>query len=262
MFTDYIPRLLLEGDRNLQFKFGVVIVLISLILFRVLNIKFGLALIVIFYYFSNIYLQKQYTDVSDFNRSTKYKLEKIQNNYTNYIKKKLEMSRYFSKEDYKRNLELAKLNYLFIDTNFIHFLDNIDYFRTYNEKIYFSVVKGINNILKLRWDSEQIYNNNKGQPVKEFEKRQLYYNFEETERLSDVVNENFHSFIFTLPKSNLSYDHHAILSERLAKLLLYSVNIQRFYYNECTFGSTSTSGITVSTKFLPNKNVFTKGVHS
>lgn len=255
MFIDYIPRLILEGDRNLQFKFGVIAILISLILLRILNIKFGLVLIILFYYFSNIYLQKQYSDINDFNRSTKYKLEKIQTNYTNYVKKKIEMSSYVSKEDYRRNLELAKLNYLYIDTNFIHFLDNITYFKSYNQKNYFSLVKGINNILKLRWDSEQIYN--KGQPLEEFEKRQLYYNFEETERLSDVINNNFHSFIFTVPKSNLSYDHHAILSQRLSKLLIYSVNVQRFYYNECI-----RDNITVSTKFLPNKNVFTKSVNS
>lgn len=262
MFIDYIPRILLEKDYlylvNVVVGLGLIMfVLASFYPNLNLNLVNLFVILIVIYYFFNIYLQKEYTDVGNFNRITKYKLDKIQSNFNDYVKKRLERSNFASKEDYAKQLNLSKLNYLYIDVNFIHFLDNIEYLYKQNPQTYILLTKSINNILKLRWDSEQIHRKAGGPSpspkLQEFEKRQLYYNFQETERLSQVANNHFHSFIFTMPKSNLSYKHHTMLFSKLQKLLMKAMYIQRYYYN-----ASIKDAISTSTKFLPNEHVHTK----
>lgn len=255
MFNDYIPRFLSENDIRLQTKslllVGFVIFFLTQFRFHLVNL---LALSILSYYILNIYLQKEYTTVGDFNSQTRYKLEKIQSNMNNWIKRKLERSAHLglNEKDIKRQYELSKLSFLYLDVNFIHFLDNIEYLYQQNPQGYISIIKGINNILKLRNDSQTIVLNREGL-LKEFEKRQMYYNFEETEKLAKIVNNHFHSFIYTMPKSSISYQHHYTLSKRLSSLLFQSINIQRYYYQK-----TVEHDISTSSKFLPNQYVHTK----
>lgn len=255
MFIDYIPRFLSENDIQLQTKS---LLLVGFVIFFLIQFRFNLvnllALSVLSYYILNVYLQREYTSVGDFNSQTRYKLEKIQSNMNNWIKTKLERSAHLglSEKDIKRQYELGKLSFLYLDVNFIHFLDNIEYLYEQNQGGYISIIKGINNILKLRNDSQTIVANREGR-LKEFEKRQMYYNFEETEKLAKIINNHFHSFIYTMPKSSISYQHHHTLSKRLSSLLFQSIGIQRHYYQK-----TVEKDISTSSKFLPNQFVHTK----
>jgi hypothetical protein len=257
MFTDYIPRFISENDIRLQTKsliiVGIVILFFTQFRFHLVNV---LALSILVYYILNLYLQREYTSVGDFNSQTRYKLEKIQLNMNNWIKSKLDRASGMglNEEDIKRQYELGKLAFLYLDVNFIHFLDNIEYLYKQNPGGYISIIKGINNILKLRNDSQIIVANREG-PLREFEKRQMYYNYEETEKLAKIVNNHFHSFIYTMPKSSISYQHHTTLMARLSSLLFQSIGIQRYYYQKT---ASRPESISTSSKFLPNPHVHTK----
>lgn len=187
---------------------------------------------------------------TDFNRTTKYKLQKIRALMKRYITEKLEKNKFVSWQEKQKAIEngLKKLDYLYMDVNFIHFLDNISYFYDQNKDDYISLVKCIGNILKLRWDTEQL------EPISQHQIRTMYSNFEETVRLKELALNHFQTLILTIPKSNSSYKHHQALSEQLHKLLLRAIDIQRNYYTS----SSNKFGLTTATQFLPNKNVYTQ----
>jgi hypothetical protein len=192
-------------------------------------------------------------------------LEKLHSILKEYTKEKLEQNKLVSKKDYPKAYQQAsqKIEFLYVDTNFIHFLDNISYIYTngQNKDTFITILKGIGNILRLRRDSEQLVlmgtlpSTDSTGTLEQQQIRTLYANFEETLRLKDIVLNHFQSILLTIPKSKSSYMYHQQLLDRLHKLLLRAVDIQR-NYNE----TVSMERITTSTKFLPNKNVYTKNL--
>lgn len=260
---DYISRLIIEGNLFFQTKiaFLTFIFISSIIYFLNLDMRNPVNIIVVslfVYYFLNIYLQKEYNNTSDFNRLTKYKLQKLRELHKRFVTEKLNKTKFTKKEDRQKiiKLEMEKLNWLYIDVNFIHFMESISYFYDQNKEAYISLLKCIGNILKLRWQSEELLNQKSDLDVG-VKSRTLYSNFEETERLSDLTLNHFNSLIHTIPKSNSSYQFHQKLLTRLHLLLLRSIDIQRSYYT--TF--TENSKLTTSTQILPNKNIFTKPIN-
>ena len=255
---DYIPKLILEGNTPFQTKIIFLTAILAFAIIYFLDFEktpVNIMILSIFvYYFLNIYLQRAYNNTSDFNRITKYKLQKLRELTKRYITEKLDKIKFISQVDretvYARGL--AKLDYLYMDVNFIHFMDNINYLYDQNKEDYISLLKCVGGILKLRWDSEQIFNQiSEGSRT---QIRTLYANFEETARLKDLALNHFQAMILTIPKSNASYKHHQALITRLHLLLLRAIDIQRKYYQIAS----KNFNLTTATKILPNENVFTK----
>lgn len=253
---DYIPRLILEGNFAFQVKIVIVTIIFALGIIYFLNLDtynpIHIIIMALFvYYFLNVYLQKEYTNTSNFNRLTKYKLQKLRGLHKRFIEEKLSKIKFAKKEEREKiiKLEMAKLDWLYIDANFIHFMESTSYFYDQNKESYIALLKCIGNILRLRWESEQLIGQSQ-----ESNARSVYSNFQETDRLSDLALNHFNALIHTIPKSNSSYEFHQKLLTRLHLLLLRAIDIQRDYYSTLT----QNSKLTTSTQILPNKHVFTK----
>ena len=142
-------------------KFQVIILFIVILVFfsRIVNngnpilaimiillISFGL-------YISNIYVKTVKNDLNDLNKKTMFKLNSLQAIVNDHINKKVLLNtREISLSDKNKSLllEQNKLDNLYIDANMIHFLYSIKKLYDYNPEEFYKLLKGSNQILKIR----------------------------------------------------------------------------------------------------------------
>ena len=157
-------------DKELYFKCLVIIVFI-LILFNYSKLPYTFILLLIFAiavsYFYYIYSKKVYTNTNENIMKKLIKLESI----------------------------CGKLDNLYIDSDLIEFFYSISFFSKYNHQEFNLLLKGANNILKIR---KQIEDSSPSSNINSL--------FEQSVLLKTNTMNNLHRFIYNIPKTNSMYN--------------------------------------------------------
>lgn len=199
-----------HGVYKQMFKFNVIIVFLTLI-FVLTKLELFSNSIYIFIafifalYVTNMYVKVYQNDLSDNNKIIHLKLETLQSKVYEYVKYKIATSSTgglkMSPEEIKKLYEKNKLDALYIDANMIVFLHSIIKLYDYNPQEFYLLVKGTNNILKLRHDIERFYEAEEQYPENIHEMLQIAIQLK-----SNCMN-NLQNFIYTVPKQNKMYTY-------------------------------------------------------
>lgn len=206
--------------------------------------------------------------IGDFNTQTYIQLQALQAKVVNHIEYKIKLSsisgQQLPREDHQKLLERNRLDSLYIDSTMINFLHSVLPLYEYNQDEFYMLIKGTNNILKIRKEIEDFYTANSTmtpdpEPAKRvsfkepkpFKTDGLYtQNLSEMFRIavdlkSNCVN-NLHNMIYKVPKTNKFYryinnvvDRYIILINRNLKVI-----------SEYQLKSIQDSGIDVNTQFV------------
>jgi hypothetical protein len=251
------------------FKFNVLIFFIIVLFFltklNVLGNSIYILIAVIFtLYITNIYIKINQNDLNDNNKIIYTKLEQIQSKVYEYVEyKKMmftntgdKMLQIDSKLLYKKN----KLDALYIDANMIVFLHNILQLYEYNPGEFYLLVKGTNNILKLRHDIERFYEVEGEYPENIHEMLQVALQLK-----SNCMN-NLQNFIYTVPKQNKMYsyidnvilNYNILISRNIKKMHNYHLDyIKKNGINSNTIfidiNSTKSFDSTMNKSVIPSK---------
>jgi hypothetical protein len=192
------------------FKFNVIIFfIIILFVLTKMNI-FGnsiyiLIAIIFALYITNMYVKVNQNDLGDNNKMIHLKLETLQSKMYEHVKYKIMISNggnlKLSQIEIQNLYEKNKLDSLYIDANMIVFLHSILQLYEYNPEEFYLLVKGTNNILKLRHDIERFYESEGQYPENIHEMLQIALNLK-TNCMNNVQN-----FIYTVPKQNKMYTY-------------------------------------------------------
>jgi hypothetical protein len=137
---------------------------------------------------------------------------------------------------YERN----KLDYLYLDANMIIFLHSLLPLHQYNSEEFYLFTKGINNILEVRYQIEEFFDNNGEYPINTSEM------FETALKLKTNTLNNLHNFIYSVPKTNAMYNYIEMVIERYNILVTRNLDIINKYYKD----NINKRGIQTSTKFV------------
>jgi len=199
-----------HGLYKQMFKAEVIVIfIIIVILLTKLNILgnsvYVLIAIIIALYLTNIYVKIKQDDLNDSNKLIYFKLESLQSKVYDYIKYKISTSsinnQHMSHNDIKTLYEKNKLDALYIDANMIIFLYSIIKLYEYNLNEFYLLLKGTNNILKLRNDIEKLYEAESKYPENIHEMLEIAIQLK-----SNCLN-NLQNFIYTVPKINVMYNY-------------------------------------------------------
>lgn len=191
------------------FKFEVVIVFIAItILFgKLLGQDYvGVIILTAFgLYLTNLYVKVNNTNVNDRNKDIYLQLQSLQNLTYAFIKYKINIvstsSQSVTEEDKQKIFNKNKLDSLYIDSNLIEFLSSITTLSEYNPFEFYMLVKGTNNILKLKNQMEKFYEANGDYP------ENINEMFEVTLQLKTNCMNNLQNFIYSVPKTNVMYKY-------------------------------------------------------
>ena len=191
-------------------KFNVILFFIIVLFFIVkLNLfNNSIFLIVAFIfalYATNIYVKVTHDDLTDNNKIISYKLDSLQVKMYDFIKYKIDIStinnQHLSKKDAQKLYDSNKLDSLYIDSNIIVFLYSIIKLYDYNPAEFYLLLKGTNNILKIKNDIEKYYAAEGIYPENIHEMLQITLNLK-----SNCMN-NMQNFIYSVPKTNKMYKY-------------------------------------------------------
>jgi hypothetical protein len=234
----------------LKFQAILLFVIIFLFFSRFLNktptvIIMIILLIYFGFYVSNVYVKTVKNDLDDFNKKTMFKLNSLQTLVNDHIKKKILLttkgaSLSISNKDRILLLEKNKLDNLYIDANMIHFLYSIKKLYDYNPDQFYKLLKGTNQILKIRneieifYDSEGEYTEN------------IHEMFEIAIQLRTNCLNNLHNMIYTVPKISKMYKYVDDI------IIRYGVLLDRNLYklNDYHLDDIKNKGINNRTKFI------------
>lgn len=192
------------------FKFQVIITFVSLLLvltkFNLLNNSVYLLLAVMAaIYFTNIFVKTTQNDLMDNNKMIHIKLDSLQSKIYEYLDYKMSTfntsGQNLSRKDIKKLYEKNKLDSLYIDANMIVFLYSIIKLYDYNPSEFYLLLKGTNNILKLRNDIERFYRAEGQYPENIHEMLQIAI------QLKTNCMNNLQNFIYSVPKQNKMYSY-------------------------------------------------------
>lgn len=199
-----------HGMYKRVFKFQVIIVFI-VILFLLVKMNFFnnsvyiLVAFAISLYVANIYVRLNQSDLSDNNKIIHLKLDTLQSKVYQYVKYKIATSstsgQKLSSADIQKIYDNNRLNSLYIDANMIVFLHSILSLYEYNPQEFYLLVKGTNNILKLRHDIERFYEAEGIYPENIHEMLQIAL------QLKTNCMNNLQNFIYTVPKQRKMYSY-------------------------------------------------------
>lgn len=171
------------------------------------------------------YVQYKKTDLSDRNQIIMNHLMSLQETVNKFIDKNLsEKNKLSSKLSSKEINQIYKnntLDSLYIDSNMIEFLYSIINLYQYNNSEFYLLLKGTNNILKLRNEIETYYNANKVYPDNINQMMEIAILLR-----SKTIN-NMHNFIYSIPKTNMMYNYINSLIHRY--MILISRNTDKIY---------------------------------
>lgn len=192
------------------FKFNVIIFFIILLFFLTKLNFFGnsiyvLIAVIFTLYITNMYVKVNQNDLGDNNKMIHLKLETLQSKMYEYVKYKIATSSSgslkLSQTEIQKLYERNKLDSLYIDANMIVFLYSILKLYEYNPQEFYLLVKGTNNILKLRHDIERFYEAEGQYPENIHEMLQIAL------QLKTNCMNNVQNFIYTVPKQNKMYTY-------------------------------------------------------
>jgi hypothetical protein len=234
-------------SKNLQFNTLVVFIVVIIFFTYFFNNNYGFVIILISFaiYIANTYVSIHNDKSNDFNSVTMIKLQSLQSKVYDHIRNKIKMSqnnKEFSLKQsdiqdlYKKN----ELDSLYIDANLIHFLYSIIKLADYNPDIFFSLLKGTNNILRIKRDIDMFYESNKQYPenISELLETALLLR-------SNTIN-NLHDFIYTIPKISVMYKYLSDSVDRYSVLISrVTDSIYSSYQNNMKL-----QGINTNTRFI------------
>lgn len=249
MFTD-IQNLFLKQHgtfaRWLQFETIVVFTIVMVVLTQAFERNYGFVIILLVFalYIANTYISIKNDRINDFNSITMVKLQTLQSKMYDHINYKVRLSKTsgqtMTKSDldnlYKRN----ELDSMYIDANLIHFLFSVIKLYDYNPDLYFSLLKGTNNILRIQKEIETFYDSNQKYPQNTSELLQTALDLR-----SNTIN-NMHDFIYTVPKTSQMYNYIGDSTERYATLISRVTDMIYQHYQD----NIQQTGINATTKFV------------
>lgn len=223
---------------------GIILWVLFTIVFKFDNtilhaaVLFGLIIFIL-----NYNVNKNFANVDDTNKNTMYKLytlqEKMYAFIQNRIKNELKGTK-ITPEIIAQLRERSKLDSMYMDATLIHFLHSVIYLYDYNPDSFYKMVKGVNNILKIKESILTLYEGSGTYPENCFEM------YEQAEILKTNVLNYMHSFIYTVPKTQVSYEQLSIILTRFQQLLK---NNLHDIANACDSHRTQ-MGVNTRTKFI------------
>lgn len=207
-----------KGSKRV-FMLGVVsfvVILISLTTFLHFdNSTVAGIMVLVFAGFITIQLLKSYVETTlDTNKKVLYKLQSIQRKCTQHItNEKMKQQDMLDKKMVLFLLRTSKLQYMHYDASLILFLYDILHYYDYNNHAYYELAQGVDNLLKLRSYIDIFLRGNGTVP------ENCYEIYQESLEVISICMNHMHSFIMSVPKSNVIYKEHGRLMRRLFVLL-------------------------------------------
>lgn len=238
-----------HGFYKQMFKFNVIIfffvVLFVLVKLDFLNSStFILLCLILALYITNIYVRVNQSDLNDNNKIIYFKLDSLQSKIYDYIQYKIDKTtvgnKRMSKEDIKKLFDKNQLDSLYIDSNMIVFLYSIIKLYDYNPSEFYLLLKGTNNILKLRNDIEKFYEAEGKYPENIHEMLQISLQLK-----SNCMN-NLQNFIYGVPKTNKMYSYIDNVLQTYNILITRNIKAIHNYHLDYI----NTNGINSSTVFI------------
>jgi hypothetical protein len=235
--------------KNLQFETIVVFSVVIVILTQSFEKTYGfvILLLVFAFYIANSYVIVKNDKINDFNSVTMVKLQTLQSKVYDTITKKISLVNNttqnqpaMSQKDINNIYKQNELDALYIDANLIHFLFSIVKLHDYNPDLFFTLLKGTNNILRIRKEIDTFFESNGEYPENTSEMLDIALQLR-----SNAIN-NLHDFIYTVPKTSKMYSYIGDSVERYATLISrVTDSIHASYKNNI-----KQRGINATTKFV------------
>lgn len=198
-----------HGIFQQYFKFEVILFFIFVIV--IFSKSFGgnympiIFLIVFALYITNLYVKVNNTNVNDYNKNTLLKLQSLQETTNTLIQFKINLidsgDKTIKQEDIQEIYKKNKLDSLYIDSNLIELLYSVRQLAEYNPFEFYMLLKGTNNILKLKNQIEKFYEANGDYPAN------INEMFEISLQLKTNCINNIQNFIYKVPKTNVMYKY-------------------------------------------------------
>lgn len=247
-------------SKQLQFKLIVLCVIIVIALnyyFKDSTTNFIILAVFVIYVMST-YLTITNNESDDFNKMLMYKLNEIKRVNRDNIKIQVNRIKDTFKNSKDMKLVIDKiyrdnnLDYLYVDATLITFIYSILPLSKWNSQEFFAFLKGVNNILRLKYEIDTYYNANGQYPINTSEM------LETAIELKGKTLNNLHNFIYTIPKIKIMTKYIDDILNRYHILIYRNIDsIYNSYKNNIKL-----KGIDNSTKFiklniptpLPNNN--------
>lgn len=202
-----------HGNFSRIVKFNVLVIFIfSLIVFTKSfgSLNSGVAVVILASFaliVCNLYLKMNYSEsiLQDKNKITYFKLQSLQEKVYNHVLSKIQRAsiagRGVPMKDQENLLKKNKLDALYIDSNLVIFFYSIIKLYDYNEDEFYMLLKGTNNILKIRKDIENFYN------VEKQYTENINEMFEIAFQLKSNCLNNLQNIIYSVPKASIMYNY-------------------------------------------------------
>lgn len=231
---------------------------------------FVILLVTFALYITNTYVKYNTiinNDLDDNNKQTFIKLNTLQSKVYTHIQNKIKQSTQsglkLSQSDQIALLNKNKLSSLYTDATLVHFFYSILPLYEYNNDEFYLLLKGTNNILKLRKEIEDYYNANKNNktifkqklpsfrsdPIPKPEPvylENLSEMFEIAIELKTTCVNALQNIIYSVPKTNKMYSYIDQVIQRYVILINRHLDVFQKYNND----SISSTGINNKTKFI------------
>jgi hypothetical protein len=234
------------NTKNEIFKIIVIVVLICFVFTYIFpnNYSYIIILLVFALWVVSTYVVFNKKNIRNKNKEIMYHLNTLQEITNTYIDSKLNdqnnIRDILTNHEINKIYEKNRLDSLFIDSNMIEFLFSIKKLSEWDLPEFYLLLKGTNNILKIRNEIEEYYNANGRYPDN------IYEMFEQTLLLRTNTINNMHRFIYNIPKTNMLYEYINKILERY--MVLISRNTDKiYYYIQCHIKIT---GVNTDTKFI------------
>ena len=186
--------------KDLQFRTIIIFLVVVIFLTTYFEKNYGFIIILVIFalYVANTFTSITNDSINDFNKEIMYKLRTLQQKMYDHIDYKQKMlnntGQKISKSEIDKMYKRAELDSMYIDSDLIVFLYSIVKLYDYNPFLYVEILKGTNNILKIRREIEEFYNANGIYPENTSEMLQIALDLK-----SNTIN-NLHDFIYNVPK--------------------------------------------------------------
>lgn len=234
-----------EYNKNLKFQvFIITILIISFFRFYFENNYVDVIVITVFIFaILNYYIEEKKDSLNDINNILLLQLntlkEMVKKSVDEEIKSIQKYNKISNKEKQKMYNKL-KLEYLYLDADLITFLYNNKDILEVNKKLYFTMMNGINNILKLKYEIEYYYEETNEYPQNTSEM------LENVLVLHKNVINNMHNYIHTVHKTSNVIN---VINKSIKRLdILLQKNINKIY--EYYILNIKKRGIHSRTKFV------------
>lgn len=218
-------------SRFLQFETIVLIAFLMFIFTYYFKDNYGFIIILLIFvlYITNIYIGYRKSKITDFNRETEIYLQEIQRVINKIIEEKLIFYNNSNgiklpQKDIDRIYENNNLEYLHIDANMIRFIHSFLELHSYTDRGFYVFIKGVNNILKIRYEIEEFYEKEGKYPENITEMFEIAIGLKR-----NTVN-NLHKFIYSVPKDVKMYKYINDIVSRYDVLISRNLDIIHKYY--------------------------------